>query len=344
MMVMKPVALLVMIASLGQGLADDGLDLDKVNARLVRVRRACGDLCNASINLSVKDHHAVAPPAAGDLLSATRRAHIDCPLLLSESGIDTSWRGSGEARSAPEEIPLSLVSDFTMGGKVALKRYSNGLLNATYLEEGTGPRLIWTEKLITDQVQQARLGELKGTYGKAETQRLRRAIAAANVWGMSALVIGSENPWVEALLLEAGVANVTSLEYSEIRSEHPQLRTLTPVRFRADSHLMPYDLIVTFSSLEHPGLGRYGDSLNPWGDLIAVARGWCVAKPGAKLIIAVPTVKRDAIVWNAHREYGPLRYPHLVTNWKLIWAEGRGYQPPRIYARLPNAPRIHTYS
>ena len=33
-----------------------------------------------------------------------------------------------------------------------------------------------------------------------------------------------------------------------------------------------YDAMVTFSSLEHSGLGRYGDGLNPWGDLIAMAR------------------------------------------------------------------------
>ncbi len=30
--------------------------------------------------------------------------------------------------------------------------------------------------------------------------------------------------------------------------------------------------MVSFSSLEHSGLGRYGDQLNPHGDLIAMAR------------------------------------------------------------------------
>ena len=27
-------------------------------------------------------------------------------------------------------------------------------------------------------------------------------------------------------------------------------------------------------------LYRYGDQLNPWGDLIAMARAWCLLKPG----------------------------------------------------------------
>jgi hypothetical protein len=42
--------------------------------------------------------------------------------------------------------------------------------------------------------------------------------------------------------------------------------------------------IVTFSSVEHSGLGRYGDALNPWGDIIAIARAWCVTKQGGALL------------------------------------------------------------
>ena len=34
---------------------------------------------------------------------------------------------------------------------------------------------------------------------------------------------------------------------------------------------------------------RYGDSLNPWGDLIAMARAWCVLKPGGKALIGKVT-------------------------------------------------------
>lgn len=31
-----------------------------------------------------------------------------------------------------------------------------------------------------------------------------------------------------------------------------------------------FDAIVSFSGLEHDGLGRYGDPLNPYGDLSAM--------------------------------------------------------------------------
>jgi hypothetical protein len=43
-------------------------------------------------------------------------------------------------------------------------------------------------------------------------------------------------------------------------------------RFLA-GNLEPFDAMVSFSSLEHSGLGRYGDGLNPWADLITMAKG-----------------------------------------------------------------------
>ena len=72
-------------------------------------------------------------------------------------------------------------------------------------------------------------------------------------------------------------------EYAKIISHHPQLQTLTPAEFSQqylDGTLPEFDAVVSFSSLEHSGLGRYGDQLNPWGDLITMAKVWCVVKPG----------------------------------------------------------------
>ena len=57
-----------------------------------------------------------------------------------------------------------------------------------------------------------------------------------------------------------------------------------------------FDAVVTVSSLEHSGLGRYGDPVNPWADLIAMARSWCITKPGGKMFIGVPTGP-DEVNW-----------------------------------------------
>ena len=66
---------------------------------------------------------------------------------------------------------------------------------------------------------------------------------------------------------------------------------------------------------------RYGDQINPWGDIIALARAWCQMKVGSKALIGVPAGK-DKICFNAHRFYGSYMYPHLFANWKIIHTEG----------------------
>ena len=66
---------------------------------------------------------------------------------------------------------------------------------------------------------------------------------------------------------------------------------------------------------------RYGDSLNPWGDLIAMAKAWCLLKPGKRVAISVPVSPVDAIYFNSHKLYGPIMLPHLFANWKQIYSE-----------------------
>ena len=65
---------------------------------------------------------------------------------------------------------------------------------------------------------------------------------------------------------------------------------------------------------------RYGDMLNPWGDLITMARAWCLVKPGGKALVGVPSGP-DTVIFNSHRLYGPVAYSHLFANWKQIFTE-----------------------
>ena len=54
--------------------------------------------------------------------------------------------------------------------------------------------------------------------------------------------------------------------------------------------------------IEHIGLGRYGDPLDPDGDLKAIAELKRVLKPGGHLLFVVPVGKKR-IQFNAHRIY-----------------------------------------
>ena len=73
------------------------------------------------------------------------------------------------------------------------------------------------------------------------------------------------------------------------------------MKYMAGDFVEAFDIIVSYSSIEHAGLGRFGDAMHPWGDLVTMARAWCLIKPGGIAVIAVPTAKKDTIEYNAHR-------------------------------------------
>lgn len=61
--------------------------------------------------------------------------------------------------------------------------------------------------------------------------------------------------------------------------------------------------------VEHVGLGRYGDSLDPDGDLKAIAELKRVLSVGGSLLFVVP-IGKPKIMFNAHRIHS---YEQIVT-------------------------------
>ena len=66
------------------------------------------------------------------------------------------------------------------------------------------------------------------------------------------------------ILLEKGANHVTTLDYAVIENYHPNITAVTPdeiremylnEKFLNEDH--KFDAMLTFSSLEHSGLGRY---------------------------------------------------------------------------------------
>ncbi|VDI43624.1 Hypothetical predicted protein [Mytilus galloprovincialis] len=282
-----------------------------------KTRLVCGQLCNTSRKGN--------PGIFFDKITAI----INCEALFQNEYVDSSHG----LEHAPRKIPSTLLNDYTMNGLIKVHA---AYFNQPYL--GSTARIPnWTKSLLKEYVARAKEGKLFGTYGISETNALRDGLKhAPGVIGGRVLVIGSEKPWVEACLLEIGAKSIVTLEYGRIKSEHDQITTMVPSEYRRmflDKTLGLFDAVVSFSSIEHSGLGRYGDSLNPWGDLIVVARAWCVTKTNGSLLLGVLyDLNGDYITFNAHRCYGKKRYPYLTTNWNQHYL-GKGLQRVHVFTK-----------
>ena len=82
-----------------------------------------------------------------------------------------------------------------------------------------------------------------------------------------------------------------------------------------------YDCIITYSSIKHSGLGRYGDPLDPNGDVHTMQEIHKNLVNNGLLIWGAP-VGHDALVWNVHRIYGKIRLPLIFNGFKeLEWID-----------------------
>jgi SAM-dependent methyltransferase len=93
------------------------------------------------------------------------------------------------------------------------------------------------------------------------------------------------------------------LELSNLSSKHADLLKL-PFESKSIKSLSCMHVV------EHIGLGRYGDPLDPDGDLKSMAELKRILAPGGNLLFVVP-VGKPVVMFNAHRVYS---YEQIVTS------------------------------
>jgi hypothetical protein len=184
--------------------------------------------------------------------------------------------------------------------------------------------LDWSASYIEGYCGALRGGSGASTYGRGGEMSVALGLARLpGLNGSTGMVLGSEFPWVECMGLDAGAATVWTFEYATIKSTHPRLKA-APVKAMAASHVagtLPLvDWVIGFSSLEHSGLGRYGDALNPEGDAEAMRQAWCFLKPGGHLVLGLPMrcEHNGYVDFNAHRVYGFKRLAHIAKGFHVV--------------------------
>ena len=199
--------------------------------------------------------------------------------------------------------------------------YRIPLMERLFMGSNSAPHLAWDADLFSqlarwhfDEFPMADFRKLC-PYPEAHAQ-IRKM--RGYITGRKVLIIGSESYWLELLCAQAGATEVTTVEYRPIQwsgtlSCKTALRTLTWDDYIGElaAHEGRYDLILSYSSIEHSGLGRYGDRITPMGDLFTFMLMAQAMKPTGMCTAAVPT-GQDLTHFNAHRIYGETRIRALA--------------------------------
>lgn len=210
-----------------------------------------------------------------------------------------------DIKQPPETIPPCFWDAFTLRGRIpVLKRYIDSTDKA---------RPVFYEKGLINGLVGAACNKMVGMYPQTDSW-LHVALRYYSITKQSIVVLGSVTPWYEAVCLAYGAYPVT-VEYAERTTNHPILRIMNSDEFLITGE--KFDAAMSISSIEHDGLGRYGDPINPNGDLQAMRLLKRKLKPNGLLFLGIP-LGLDTLVWNAHRIYGKIRLPLLLEGWELI--------------------------
>ena len=76
-----------------------------------------------------------------------------------------------------------------------------------------------------------------------------------------------------------------------------------------------YDIVTSLHAVEHFGLGRYGDTIDYYGDQKGIREFNRVLKPDGGLVLSVPTSENDPrIEFNGQRIYNPDMIDEILDN------------------------------
>ncbi|MGI0496387.1 DUF268 domain-containing protein [Arthrospira platensis CENA650] len=205
----------------------------------------------------------------------------------------------------PKQIPTELKVDFTLGDRIPVIY--------TYFDNTRTSPVHINMQAYHHAFEKLENGSFK-YYGKT-LDHLLNSLDKYSIFGKTVLIFGLAGINCDAISLWKGAKDVYVIDYNLPVSEHPQVHILSYEDYI--KHNIQTDVAISISSFEHDGLGRYGDPINPNGDLEAMKLAKQLIKKDGLLFFSVP-IGQDCIVWNAHRIYGKIRLPMMLEGWKIV--------------------------
>ena len=169
------------------------------------------------------------------------------PLVITVPGASPVRRFA----TPPERIPDDLLSEFTLDGKI---NYVAGPYFNDQNPEGQaeGAKVVHYAKDRVDSLMLEVAAGRGAYYG--ETDMFLYWILNRHpdiIRGKEVAILGSLEPWYEAVALQYGAASVTTIEYGPRTTDDPRLSFLTPAEFAASPR--QFDVALSISSFEHDG-------------------------------------------------------------------------------------------
>jgi hypothetical protein len=202
-------------------------------------------------------------------------------------------------------IPNGMYEHFTMGGKIPILSW--------YIDS----RTVWGVHNTIHRYKEVftMLNKRTFTYYGKEIFAFYDALQEYSIKDKTGLIWGLAGCNCDAIAVWNGAAKVYVVDYNKPVCEHEKIVVMSFAELAQSG--LKVDFAFSYSSFEHDGLGRYGDPINPVGDLLAMQTARKYMKDEGILFLGVP-VGRDCLVWNAHRIYGELRLPLLLKGWQCI--------------------------
>ena len=224
-------------------------------------------------------------------------------------------RTEEEGRFFPKAtIPINCTGAFTITDprfSRQWKAYLMALSDALTLSHHTFNPLKWTDQQVRASIKLYQANEGNTTCPHWGDVRLHSALLAVSLRGKRVVVYGSRVPTLEAHVLRLGAAHVDSvLPIPHIRNPHPKLRLLTASDWQEQylgNRWLPYDVAVVGPRLSPYGVASVRSGVYPHGDVIDVAKLWCMTKPSGRMVMQLPTGPEAEARWTS-----------LTANWDQL--------------------------
>lgn len=208
----------------------------------------------------------------------------------------------------PDRIPQRLVNDFTFNQTIPLiHKYSDIALSRSIPFSFT--------ETIYEHI--SKLERTRSIPNFAEQMlAFYDAFDAYDFNGKSVMVWYVDTCLFDVMALNRGSEKIyTSHTHLPYRCDNAKV-TIVDLEELSRKNIK-VDRVLSHSLHEHAGLGRYGEELDPAGDVKEMDLSAGLLNDGGVLFLGLPFGK-DALIWNDRRIYGEKHIRRLLRGWNCI--------------------------